>query len=130
MAIPQSFIQELVARADVVEIVGRYDQGLHGVAVQRPSIPGDPAEHVWHLYVIRSQRRDALQAQLQQAGIQTLIHYPIASADQAPYRQSGPDCPLSRQLAGEVLSLPLGPHLQDSEVDQVIDAVRGAAVIA
>lgn len=86
--------------------------------------PGvDPA---WHLYVVRSGQRDALQAALRGRGVDTLIHYPIVPHRQAAYAELGysPDAfPIARTIADEVLSLPIGPHLTDAQQDRVIEAV-------
>jgi dTDP-4-amino-4,6-dideoxygalactose transaminase len=84
--------------------------------------------HVFHLYVIRTRKRDELQAHLRELGIQTLIHYPIPPHDQAAY--AGTDLASFDgvvQLANEVLSLPMGPHLTASEVQSVVGAVNSYA---
>jgi dTDP-4-amino-4,6-dideoxygalactose transaminase len=84
---------------------------------------------VWHLFVIRHPRRDALQQRLAQAGIGTLIHYPIPPHRQQAYVELGvPESafPIADQLAGEVLSLPIGPHLPLEQAQQVAAAVRAA----
>jgi dTDP-4-amino-4,6-dideoxygalactose transaminase len=78
-----------------------------------PAVPSwvDPC---WHLYVVRAAKRDALQAALAANGVQTLIHYPIPPHLQRAYQSLGitPGAlPLAESLANEVLSLPMGPHL-------------------
>jgi len=84
------------------------------------------ADSVWHLYVIRSDNRDALQTYLQEQGIGTMIHYPIPPHMQPAYKYLGwkkGDFPISEILHKEVLSLPMGPHLneeQQSIVSQTI----------
>ncbi|WP_430450405.1 DegT/DnrJ/EryC1/StrS family aminotransferase [Rhodophyticola sp.] len=105
-------------------VAGVYAQGLADTGLILPHVP-DWAEPAWHLYVVRSPDRDGLQARLGQAGVGTLIHYPIPPHMQAAYAGMGiaPEAlPLARQLADEVLSLPIGPHLQEAE------AVVGAVV--
>ena len=75
---------------------------------------------------MRSPDRDALQARLHEAGVGTLIHYPIPPHMQAAYADLGmtPEAlPHARQLAGEVLSLPMGPHLGEEDRAGVIRAV-------
>lgn len=108
-------------------IAARYLSGLADTDLILPVVP-DWADPVWHLFVVRSANRDALRARLDAAGVQTLIHYPIPPHLQKAYADLGykrGDFPVAEQLAGEVLSLPIGPHMTDAEVDAVIDAVRG-----
>ena len=98
-----------------------YTAGLANAELILPHVP-DWAEPAWHLYVVRSTARDALQARLTEAGVGTLVHYPISPHMQAAYVGLGlaPEVlPLARQLAGEVLSLPMGPHLADEDVGTI-----------
>jgi dTDP-3-amino-3,4,6-trideoxy-alpha-D-glucose transaminase len=107
----------------------RYDAELAATGLALPEVPAW-ADPVWHLYVVRTPRRDALQAHLQAAGVQTLVHYPIP-----PHRQeafagtpaAARDLPVADRLASEVLSLPMGPHLTTLEQDVVIEAVHDFA---
>jgi dTDP-4-amino-4,6-dideoxygalactose transaminase len=90
-----------------------------------PYVP-EWAEPVWHLFVVRHPQRDALQQGLAASGISTLIHYPIPPFEQAAYRTEGSShsaFPIASQLAREVLSIPIGPHLMPSQVDATIDAL-------
>jgi dTDP-3-amino-3,4,6-trideoxy-alpha-D-glucose transaminase len=87
-------------------------------------IPQRDAGHVYHLFPVRSARREGLQAALAAAGIETLIHYPVPLSEQpafAPYRPA--DCPVAARAARELLSLPLNPHLRDEDVARVAAAV-------
>jgi dTDP-4-amino-4,6-dideoxygalactose transaminase len=83
--------------------------------------------HVYHLYVVRSARRDELQAFLKERGIGTLIHYPVPVHLQPAYRgrlgDSG-SLPETERAAREILSLPLFPELTEAEVRQVTEAIR------
>ncbi|MGI5288125.1 DegT/DnrJ/EryC1/StrS family aminotransferase [Nonomuraea polychroma] len=85
------------------------------------------AEHVWHQFVVRHPRRQELQGLLAAAGIGTLIHYPVPVHRSAAYAGTvaGP-FPIADRLAGEVLSLPMGPHLPAEAVDEVVAAMRAA----
>jgi len=77
----------------------------------------DFEEHAWHLYVVRHPRRDAVQDRLAKAGIGTLIHYPLPPYCTNAYGGSGwqeSDFPVASMLAREVVSLPMGPHMQAS----------------
>ncbi len=105
-----------------------YANGLRDTGLVLPQAP-DWAEPVWHVYVIQSPDRGGLQARLTEAGIGTLIHYPIPPHLQETYSDaalSASDLPLATQLAGEVLSLPIGPQLSASDADRVVSAVVAA----
>jgi dTDP-4-amino-4,6-dideoxygalactose transaminase len=108
-------------RADVAK---QYTAALADV-VEVPYVPPD-VEPSWHLYVVRSPDRDGLAARLRERGVETLVHYPTP-----PHRQpafaTGATLPVADRLAAEVLSLPMGPHLSDADVDAVIAAVRDAS---
>jgi len=85
------------------------------------------AEHVYHLFVIRHPRRDALMAHLKAQGIGTLIHYPVPIHLQPAYRDLGfgpGSLPVTERLAGEILSLPLYSELPEPAVERVADAIR------
>ncbi|MDO8543497.1 MAG: DegT/DnrJ/EryC1/StrS family aminotransferase [Opitutaceae bacterium] len=104
----------------------QYMSRLQGVGdVTLPFVP-EWAAPVWHLFVIRTAQRDALQAHLAAQGIGTQIHYPIPPHLSNAYRESGwkrGDFPLAEKYAGEVLSLPIGPHISSEQVDFVADQV-------
>jgi len=80
-------------------------------------------EHVYHLFILRTQYRDELSIFLRDKGIQTLIHYPIPPHKQLAYSEFNDlDLPLTSQIHHEVLSLPIGPCMSQSDVDKVINA--------
>jgi dTDP-4-amino-4,6-dideoxygalactose transaminase len=109
-------------------IANLYSTALAGTGLTLPHVP-DWADPVWHLYVIRSENRNELQASLTAAGVSTLVHYPIPPHMQEAYSTLGfrqEDFPIARDLANQVISLPIGPHLSDAEVDIVINAVKEA----
>ena len=81
--------------------------------------------HVYHLFVVRSPDRDALQAHLRASGVDTLIHYPVPLPSQPAFAGiTGRDCPVAARMAGEILSLPLHPRLTDADVARVSAAIR------
>lgn len=93
-----------------------------------PQVP-DWAEPAWHLYVVQCDERDRLAARLAEAGIQTLIHYPIPPHRQQAYAGMGMSegsLPIAEGLAKRVLSLPIGPHLGIDRAERVAEAVRAA----
>lgn len=79
--------------------------------------------NVWHLFVIRCRHRNKLKKYLADKGVQTLIHYPIPPHRQEAYNLISPhELPLTEQIHREVLSLPMGPLMENGSVNQVIDA--------
>ncbi|MDO9605981.1 MAG: DegT/DnrJ/EryC1/StrS family aminotransferase [Hydrogenophaga sp.] len=107
-------------------IAARYQQGLQGCGLMLPHVP-DWAEPAWHLYVVRTPQRDALQAHLTEAGVGSLIHYPIPPHLQDAYAPAGWSqgaFSLAERMANEVLSLPMGPHMKSDEMEAVIAATR------
>ncbi len=111
-------------------VAERYQESLTGCGLVLPRAP-EWAECAWHLYVVRSTDREALQAKLSQVGIGSLIHYPIPPHMQDAYAQLSlpPDAlPLARQLAAEVVSLPIGPQLSHAQQDIVIATLKGLGV--
>jgi dTDP-4-amino-4,6-dideoxygalactose transaminase len=110
-------------------IAARYDAGFAGLDVTPPA--RDPrAEHVFHQYVVRSPRRDALRAALQARGIGTNIHYPVPIHLQPAYRGriaiSASGLARTERAAGEILSLPMYPQLSEDDIARVVGAVRDA----
>jgi dTDP-4-amino-4,6-dideoxygalactose transaminase len=83
------------------------------------------ARHVYHLFVVRVARRDSVRAELARRGIQTGVHYPIPCHRQPPLRRFAErSLPVAEQSAGELLSLPMFPHLTDRQVDFVCESLR------
>ncbi len=88
-----------------------------------PFVP-EWSEPVWHLFVVRHPQRDELQKRLASAKIDTLIHYPIPPHKSKAYREFDTiSLPLSEKLAATVLSLPMGPHLNETQSSKVISAI-------
>ncbi len=102
----------------------RYREGILRPDIQLPAVACEEA-HAWHLFVVRTAHRDALQRHLQARGIQSQVHYPVPVHRQPAYPALlGAHLPLTEQLQDEVLSLPMGPTLRDDDVDRVIDACQ------
>lgn len=107
-------------------IAQRYLEGLQELPLVLPLVP-DFAEPVWHLFVVRHARRDALQAELARRGIECLIHYPLPPHLQAAYAElshSRGTWPITEAAHDEVLSLPMWPGLSEAQVDRVVTTVR------
>ena len=110
-------------------VAARYGEGLRDTDLQLPHVPSW-AEPVWHLYVVRSSCRDHLQSCLNRAGIGTIIHYPIPPHQQGAYRDLGlgeGSFPISEAIHREVLSLPIGPHLDEQQLSLVLETVRSCS---
>lgn len=110
-------------------IADRYDAALAGLV----TIPArrNPAEHVFHLYVVRTPDRDGVLARLKDHGIGAAIHYAKAAHQQPAYaaRLAGCDAlPETETAVSEILTLPIYPELSDAEADQVIAAVKEVLV--
>ena len=103
-------------------LASHYLSRLTGVGdLTLPYVP-DWARPVWHLFVVRTARRDALQQHLAAHGVGTQIHYPIPPHLSKAYAPAGwqrGDFPLAEQFADEVLSLPIGPHTSLEQVEHV-----------
>ncbi len=106
-------------------IANTYSEKLAGYNLILPQVP-NWADPVWHLYVVRSSNRDKLHKHLLDCGIETIIHYPISPHMQVAYKSLGislDSLPIARNLAKEVLSLPIGPHLNDKELSYIIEKI-------
>jgi dTDP-4-amino-4,6-dideoxygalactose transaminase len=107
------------------ERAARYDELLPNRTVRAP-LEMPYGEHVYHLYVVQSERRDELAEFLKARGIGTAIQYPTPIHLQRAYRHLAPDSslPVAEKLAREILSLPLYPELALEDVRSVAEAVR------
>ena len=104
-----------------------YEEGLSGSAVQSP-LAAAWAEHVWHLYVIRSAERDELRTALAAQGVETGLHYPLPLHLQPALARLGHskgDFPVTEAWAAELLSLPMFPELEPAEIEQVASVTAG-----
>src|SRR5437762_4021475 len=107
-----------------VEIASYYTERLHQLVVTPPEVPSRTA--VYHQYVVRTPRRDALRAYLAEGDIETGIHYPVPIHRQPAWLRTfgeGPALPRAERAARQILSLPVHPDLTDEEVERVADAV-------
>ena len=105
------------------DIAARYLSEIH-----RPDLllPVAHQSHVWHIFPVLSPERDVLQRQLAEAGLQTLIHYPIPPHQQQAYREwNHLHFPITERIATQELSLPCHPAMTDDEVAFVIGTLNG-----
>jgi len=108
-------------------LAARYTEQLHGLSSITPPAEAPYGCHVYHLYVVRAQDRERLRAYLSAQGIGTLIHYPLPIHCQEAYVDLGyaeGALPASERAAREIVSLPLYPLMEASQVDQVCRAIR------
>ena len=111
------------------EIAALYAQALAGTQFVLPTVPAW-AEPAWHLHVIRTNQRERLQNHLAQAGIGSLIHYPIPPHLQAAYASLGHSAgafAVAESMSDQVLSIPMGPHLSHADAGSVIAALLEVA---
>ncbi|RXM40026.1 aminotransferase [Chryseobacterium sp. CH21] len=107
------------------EISKRFIDEIKNPAVILPEYPADENEHVWHVFVIRSERRDELQSYLTENGVQTLIHYPIPPHKQEAYKVwNDLSFPISEKIHAEVLSLPISPVMDAEEINKIIEIIN------
>ncbi|HEY0457389.1 MAG TPA: DegT/DnrJ/EryC1/StrS family aminotransferase [Verrucomicrobiae bacterium] len=107
------------------EIADRYSAALKGLPVELPVVASGNL-HVWHVYAILSDERDALQKHLAEQGVPTLIYYPLPLHLQKVYAGLGyreGDFPVAEHLARRILPLPMYPELSDEQVDYVVATV-------
>jgi dTDP-4-amino-4,6-dideoxygalactose transaminase len=112
-----------------VRAAARYDSLLAGVSGVRRPLPGADGQHVWHLYVVRVAERDRVLAELGRAGVGAGIHYPHPVHLTGAYAHLGlgrGTAPVAEAAAGEILSLPMHPHLTEAVQERVVDVLAHA----
>ena len=119
------FLEGWTARR--VEIAERYANGLSGIPDLILPVRMPWAYQVYHLFVVRTSKRDGLKDHLAARGIESGVHYPIALPRLAAYQHLGQagESMFSNEAAGTLLSLPIGEHLSDADVDEVIAVISG-----
>ena len=107
--------------------------GLEGTSVIAPAAAAADSDHVYHLFVVRSAQRDALRDHLDARGVASAIHYPTPIHLQPAYAELGlgrGDLPVAERLASENCSLPIFPAIEDSQIAEIVAAVKGFEVPA
>jgi dTDP-4-amino-4,6-dideoxygalactose transaminase len=107
-------------------IAHAYNERLAGLVITPAEAPD--RVHVYHQYTVRSPRRDAIQKALGDAGIGSMIYYPVPLHQQEVYADlcKGVSLPVSEKVAKEVVSLPIFPQMTIDQVDRVCEVVRAA----
>jgi dTDP-4-amino-4,6-dideoxygalactose transaminase len=109
------------------QAAARYDAGLAGNPNVIAPHQAPWAKSVYHLYIIRTRQRDALQSHLAEQGIATGLHYPVPLHQQNAYKGMGyktGDFPVTEKAAAEILSLPMFPQLTAEQTDYVIAKIN------
>ena len=116
------------------EIAARYCREITNPAVTLPDDPNQTIKqsnnqailtNVWHVFPVRTERRDEFQAYLTEKGVQTVIHYPIPPHRQPAYTEwHGLELPITEKIHETIISLPISPVMTDDEVAEVIAAVN------
>ena len=115
---------ELRARA-----AARYDSLLADLPAVRRPLLGAEGQHVWHLYVVRVDDRDRVLAELGRAGVGAGVHYPYPVHLTGAYAHLGlgpGTAPVAEAAAGEILSLPMHPHLTETMQERVVEVLADA----
>lgn len=109
-------------------LAAHYASALADCDIELPVNP-DYATPAWHLFAIQSNARDRLRTHLDNLGIRTIIHYPVAPARQVAYADRGLACefPITDRIASRVLSLPIGPQLHIDAANLAIEAIQSFA---
>jgi dTDP-4-amino-4,6-dideoxygalactose transaminase len=103
------------------EIAKRYASEIKNEKLELPVLPSDEKAHVWHLFVLKTKNREALQNYLEEKNIQTIIHYPTPPHLQKCYKEYNHlSFPITENLCKEVLSIPISQVMTDEEVNEVI----------
>jgi dTDP-4-amino-4,6-dideoxygalactose transaminase len=101
--------------------------GLEGTSLELPALSSDAGDHVYHLFIARTDRREELRAFLDERGISTAVHYPIPIHRTGAYAELGlgeGSLPVAERLAEQIVTLPLFPLMTDQEIERVVSAVK------
>lgn len=107
------------------EVAKKYLGGITNKNIVLPEFSEDEKEHVWHLFVVRTEEREKLQEYLNENQIQTLIHYPVPPHRQEAYEEwINQNFQISEKIHREVLSLPMWPEMVDEEINKIIKVMK------
>jgi len=113
--------KEIVARQTVAQA---YLKGINNPLIELPVVE-DVNAHVWHLFVVKTTKREQLAKYLTANGVQSLIHYPIPPHKQCAYQEwENASFPISEQIHEQVLSIPISPVINKTEIEVIIDVIN------
>lgn len=125
-----AFLMQKLPRLDAdnqhrSSIAAFYSAKIKNTLVSLPAMPSEQAQHVWHLYVLRVANRQHFMQHMTNAGIQTMIHYPVPPSQQQGYPElKGMSCPITDIIHQEVVSLPISNILTMADAEKVVAAVN------
>jgi len=111
-------------RRENAKIYNQLLENIDGITIPQAM---DYAKHVYHLYVIRTKKRNALREKLKEKGIATGIHYPVSLHLQEAYKHLGykkGDFPITEKCSQEILSLPIFPELTRGQIEEIVNAIN------
>ena len=114
------------------QIAQTYTEKLAGLDIGTPVV-GPGAEHVYHMYIVRTERRDQVQQFLIDQGVGCAVYYPVPLHLTKPCQSLGyseGDFPESEKAARETLALPMFPEMEDAQIDQVVSVLQQALAVA
>ncbi|HAQ39049.1 MAG TPA: erythromycin biosynthesis sensory transduction protein eryC1 [Bacteroidetes bacterium] len=108
------------------EIASIFLNEMKNEAIDLPKVPSN-VKPVWHLFVLRSKKREYILKQLESKGIQTGIHYPIALPNLKAYYylKGNGKFPIANQYQNQIFSIPIFPELSENQVNYIIDTING-----
>ncbi len=108
------------------KVAGKYLEGINNDRVIKP-IVSDFSNHVWHIFALRTEKRDEFQRYLSENGIGTTIHYPKAIHLQEAYKELNINkgaLPIAEKIADEVISIPMWYGMKDAEIEYIVEKVN------
>lgn len=113
--------EETLTRRKIAKL---YLKMISNNKVQLPAFNTEK-EHVWHLFVMRVEKRRDFSSYLEREGIQTLVHYPIPPHHQVAYEDlHDKELPITEKIHNEIISIPIGPTMSDEDVKKVIEVIN------
>lgn len=109
------------------EVADFYLNHLKNLPSLKVPLSASYCDHAWHLFVVRHQQRDELHKFLKMSGVDSLIHYPVPPHKQQAYFELNSTVgmyPIAETMANDVLSLPMGPHIDKQQIQYVVDALK------
>jgi dTDP-4-amino-4,6-dideoxygalactose transaminase len=107
------------------QVARRYIDEMNNDKVILPQWPVDEASHVWHVFTVRTSERERFQDHLNALQVQTIIHYPVPAHRQEAYKEWNElSFPISERIHKEIISLPISPVMEESEIAAVVHAVN------